>query len=166
LGHISGRAAGPDTEIVVLNEASIYISLAALLVSGGSLLVSLTALRRDRHVVTVRAVAFIVHGAPWLSVTISNHGKRAISISHIFIRPIGKLGMGRNILLDGSGDVRIDVGQSFSLDIKPGDPVCCWSAEQELDYLIVEVEDALGKRYKARFPKTLRWKRFRRRFHI
>ena len=148
------------------NTSALWISLAALLVSVCSFLVSLTSLRRDSHLVTARAVAFIMQGAPWLSVTVSNHGKRPISIAHIFVRPFGKPGMGRNIRLDGAGDVRIDVGQSFSLEIRPGDPICCWSSAEELNFLDVEIQDALGKNYSAAFPKSLRWKRLRRRLHF
>jgi hypothetical protein len=123
----------------------------ALLVSVVSLVISFTALLRDRHVVRARAVAF---GRPekWnLSVTVINSGKRPISITNVTIRPPDSPGISRGFLHNGSA-ARIEVGASASTEIMPGDPLYCWGSDSPYHYEIT-VEDAIGKTYKAKFPR-------------
>ena len=138
----------------------------ALLTSVTSLVVSLTALMRDRHVVRARAVAFGSPTTNWnLSVTVMNSGKRPISVTHLTVRRRGMPGVSRNFLANGDS-ARIEVGESATTNIKPGDPVYCWGSSSPYGYEIY-VEDALGKSYKAAFPRGIGIRsltsRFRRR---
>ena len=127
----------------------------ALLISIGSLVVALTALMRDRHVVRARAVAFGSATTNWnLSVTVMNGGKRAISKTQVTVRRPGMPGVSRGFLANGS-PARIEVGDSASTDIVPGDAVYCWGSGDPYDYEVF-VDDALGKKYKASFPRGIR----------
>lgn len=134
----------------------------ALLISTASLVVSLTALRRDRHVVRARAVAFGSPTTNWnLSVTVMNGGKRAISVTHLTVRQPGMPGVSRSFLENGS-PARIEVGESATTNIVPGDPVYCWGSGNPYGYEVY-VEDALGKKYRATFLRGIRISRRRRR---
>jgi hypothetical protein len=136
----------------------------ALLISIASLVVSLTALMRDRHLVRARAVAF---GSPTtnqnLSVTVMNSGKRAISVTHLTVRQPGMPGVSRCFRVNG-GQARIEVGESATTNIVPGDPVYCWESGNPYRYEVY-VQDALGKNYRAFFPHDSLASRFRRRLH-
>lgn len=122
----------------------------ALIISAASLMVSILGLYRDRHVVRARAVAITPsNGLPELNISVSNSGKRAISINHVLLRPPGHPGLYVNFLPNGQN--RIDVGESRSCQIRPiGLPVT-WTTVQDLHRLDVYVVDAIGKRYKATF---------------
>ena len=129
------------------------VATLALLISLLSLTLSFINLVRDRHVVRVRATPF------WktkntltpdgVEVTVSNHGKRPISISRIYAQQHGLPVVGRSFPVLSNEDVRIEVGQSASTRIVAGDPLFCWSNVGEFRLCRFVVEDALGKRYKV-----------------
>ena len=124
------------------------IAYLALLASLISLIVSFLTLNRDRHVVSVRAVPVEdPKGTCNLHVTVSNSGKRPISINHVLIRPSGSPGLFVNFA--PSGQNRIDVGESRSCQISPTELPTTWSSVRELRRLDVYVQDALGKQHKA-----------------
>ena len=100
--------------------------------------------------VRVRAVAVVASdGVPELNVTVSNSGKRAISINHVLLRPPGHPGLFLNFSTNGQN--RVDVGESRSCQIRPSGLPVTWSTLLELHRLDVFVEDAVGKRHKAIF---------------
>lgn len=122
----------------------------ALIISAASLMVSILGLYRDRHVVRARAVAITPsNGLPELNISVSNSGKRAISINHVLLRPPGHPGLYVNFLPNGQN--RIDVGESRSCQIRPIGLPMTWTTVQDLHRLDVYVVDAIGKRYKATF---------------
>lgn len=131
----------------------------ALIVSAASLMVSIVSLHRDRHVVRARAVAITpLSGLPELNISVSNGGKRAISINHVLLQPPGHPGLYLNFLQAGQN--RIDVGESRSCQIRPTSLPVKWNTVQELHSLDVYVVDAIGKRYKATFNgkrRALSW---------
>lgn len=118
----------------------------ALLISIVSLVISLTLLMRDRHVVRPGAVAFGSRPTTnWnLSVTVMNSGKRAISVSHMTVRKPGMPGFSRTFLANGSS-ARIEEGGTPTTNIVPGDPVSRWGSGSPYGYKVY-VEDALGKK--------------------
>lgn len=127
-----------------------HIAILALLVSAASLGISILALVGDRHMIQVRAVAVVgLDGIPDLDVTVSNSGKRAISINHVLIRTAGHPGLYINF--SSKGNNRIDVGDSRNCRICPQDLPVTWSTVEELHKLEVFVEDAIGQRHKAVF---------------
>jgi hypothetical protein len=124
------------------------VALFALFISFCSLIVSVLSLHRDRHVVRARAAVVISpNGSPELNISVSNSGKRAISINHILLRPPDHPGMYINFLTPGEN--RIDVGQSKSCQIHPTGLPVTWKTVQDLQKIDVYVVDAVGKRYKA-----------------
>ncbi|WP_139163039.1 hypothetical protein [Desulfonatronum thiosulfatophilum] len=126
------------------------IAYFALLSSIVSLVVSFLNLYRDRHVVRVRAVAVMdLNGVPELNVSVSNCGKRAISINHVLLRPPGHPGLYLNFSPNGQN--RVDVGESRSCQIHPAGLPVKWATLQELHSINVYVEDAVGKQHKATF---------------
>ena len=130
--------------------AADHIAYLALLASLVSLVVSFLALYRDRHEVRARADAVIdLQGVCNLLVSVSNSGKRPISINHVLIRPPGHPGMYVNF--SSNGQNRVDVGESRGCEISPiGLPVT-WASLEELRSLEVFVADAVGKLHKATF---------------
>lgn len=127
------------------------IAYLALMVSVASLVVSFMTLYRDRHVVRVRAVSFFdTQGVCNLQVTVSNSGRRPISINHVLLRPPGHPGL--YLAFAPNGQNQVDVGESKSCQISPiGLPISVWTTLEELHKCKVFVEDAIGKQHKARF---------------
>ncbi|MBB3825079.1 hypothetical protein [Xanthomonas arboricola] len=124
------------------------IAYLALLASVISLIVSFLTLYRDRHVVSVRAVPVEDPiGIYNLNISVSNSGKRPISINHVLIRPSGEPGLFVNFAPHGQN--RIDVGESRSCQISPTGLPISWSSIRELRKLDVYVQDAIGKQHKA-----------------
>lgn len=127
-----------------------YVAYLALIVSLFSLVVSFLTLYRDRHVVRARADAVVdLQGVCHLLVSVSNSGKRPISITHVLLRPPSHPGMFVNF--SPSGSVRLDVGESKGCQINPTGLPVTWSNIEELRRLEVFVDDAVGKRHKATF---------------
>lgn len=130
--------------------ATEQIAYLALFVSIASLVVSFLNLYRDRHVVRVRAVAVVgLDGVPELNVSVSNSGKRPISITHVLLRPPRHPGLYLNFAANGQN--RVDVGESRSCQIRPTGLPVTRSTLRELHSLDVYVKDAVGKLHKATF---------------
>lgn len=124
------------------------IAYLALLTSVISLVVSFLALYRDRHEISVRAVPFeSENGINSLHVSVSNSGRRPISITHVLLRPPGKPGL--SLSFSPEGACRIDVGEVRSCNISPTGLRVSWSNITELRGLHVFVHDAIGKNHKA-----------------
>lgn len=131
------------------------IAQVAVIISTIALVVSMYGILRDRHRVKARGVAF---GGPGiqsnLSITVSNSGKRPISIVHLSIQRPGHPRLFRPFL-NGS-DARIEVGASASTSVMPGDALYCWSSVEELYSYEAAVHDALGRSYKVKYPRGTR----------
>jgi hypothetical protein len=124
------------------------IAYLALLTSVISLVVSFLTLYRDRHEISVRAVPFESGiGVYGLHVSVSNSGRRPISVTHVLLRPPGKPGLFLNFSPEGA--CRIDVGEVRSCNISPTGLPVSWSNITELRGLDVFVQDAIGKKHKA-----------------
>lgn len=127
-----------------------HVAYLALLASLVSLVVSFLTLYRDRHVVRATADAVInLQGVCNLIVSVSNSGKRPISINHVLIRPPGHPGMYINFSPNGQN--RVDVGESRGCEICPTGLPITWANIEELHCLKVYVADAVGKLHKAPF---------------
>lgn len=127
-----------------------YISYLALITAVVSLIVSFVSLHRDRHVVTVRAVPIeLEKGVLCLHVSVSNGGKRPISITHVLLRPEGKPGLYLNFAPEGFA--RVDVGEVRSCTVNPQGLPVTWTNAVELRKLKISVEDALGKKHDAKW---------------
>lgn len=130
-----------------------YVSYLALLTAIVSLVVSFLALHRDRHIVNVRAVPVgNLDGTFNLNVSVSNSGKRPISINHVLLKPKGHPGL--YLAFSEGENKKIDVGESKSCQIDPRQlngqlQQFSWENVQELRELEVFVQDAIGKRHKA-----------------
>ena len=121
----------------------------ALVISVLSLIISLINMMRDRHVVS--ASSRIVPGMGKcgdLQVTVSNGGKRSISITHIALSK-----RNHQFLVDFSlnGPSRIDVGDSQTTRLPSQNPFISWNSGEELRKMKIHVVDALGKFHRARF---------------
>ncbi|MEC4723319.1 hypothetical protein RY831_29630 [Noviherbaspirillum sp. CPCC 100848] len=124
------------------------ISYLALLTSVASLVVSFLVLYRDRHVVSVRAVPVeISAGVYSLHVSVSNSGRRPISVTHVLLVPPQQPGFSMNF--GPNGTERIDVGERYSTTIDPAGLPTSWSTVGELRRFKVFVQDAVGKKHKA-----------------
>lgn len=131
--------------------SSDYIAYLALLTSIVSLVVSFLALYKDRHVVKARGSIFGTPNEPekWnLSISVSNGGKRPISVCFITVRPKGMPGM--SILFSEGGSVPIEVGGSAVANIMAGTPAALWSNPAEIAACDIFVQDALGKDHVVR----------------
>lgn len=127
-----------------------HIAYLALLASLVSLVVSFLALHRDQPVVRASADAVIdLQGVCHLTVSVSNSGKRPISINHVLIRPRGHPGTYINFSADGRN--RVDVGESRGCQISPLVLPVTWANIEQLHALEVFVADAIGKLHKANF---------------
>tara|TARA_B100001059_G_scaffold214594_1_gene231476 strand:+ start:192 stop:614 length:423 start_codon:yes stop_codon:yes gene_type:complete len=133
--------------------SSEYISYLALLTAIVSLVVSFLALHRDRHVVRVRAVPIgNIDGTFNLNVSVSNSGKRPISINHVLLKPKDHPGL--FLAFSENGNNKIDVGESKSCQVDPRQlkgqlQKFTWRTVQELRAIEVYVQDAIGKKHKA-----------------
>jgi len=127
------------------------ISYLALLASIVSLIVSFLTLYRDRHVISVRAVPIgNSNGSFDLNISVSNSGKRPISINNVLLKPSNHPGL--FLAFAPNGQNRIDVGDSRSCQITSSSlsnlPVS-WSSVKELRSFEIYVQDAIGKKHKA-----------------
>ena len=130
------------------------ISYLALLTSLVSLVVSFLTLYRDRHEVAARAVPIEQSDGTFsLYVTVANHGRRLISIAHVVLERSGSpalfLNFGRN------GQAKIEGGDSQTCAIAPNGLPLNWSNAEELRGIEVSVQDALGKKHRAKWEHTL-----------
>jgi hypothetical protein len=126
------------------------IAYLALLVSVVSAIMSFIALYRDRHVVRVLADALIDQaGICHLLVSVSNSGRRPISINHILIRPPNHPGVYINFSRDNQN--RVDVGDSKGCQISPVNLPVTWSNIEELHTFKIYAADAVGKLHRATF---------------
>lgn len=129
---------------------STEIAYFALLVSLLSLIVSFLTLHRDRHVLRAWAVPIQESdGLVYLQVTVSNSGKRPVSITHVLLRPAGHPGL----FLDFApkGHCKIDVGESRGCRIAPTGLPVTWSSVKEVRQIGIHVQDALGKLHRVRW---------------
>lgn len=129
------------------------ISALALVVSIGSAIVSVVALRRDRHIIKARSTAWEDQPGKWaLTVTVSNAGRRPVSIAFVTVNVPNIGPRTRQFTANGNGNVRLDVGESTSTSvIFPSDKLAMWTSLDELRASKVLVQDALGKNYAALF---------------
>jgi hypothetical protein len=129
------------------------ISYLALLTSVVSLVVSFLTLYRDRHAVTARAVPFQqTDGTYSLHVTVANHGKRPIMVTHVLLKRPGDSGLSLNF--EPNEGNKIDVGESRSCAISSKGLPTSWSSSEELRSMEVSVIDALGKKHRAKWVGT------------
>jgi hypothetical protein len=124
------------------------IAYLALLTSFVALVVSFLTLYRDRHVISVRAVPVETStGVYSLHVTVSNSGRRPISVTHVLLVPPGHPGLYVNF--GPTGSERIDVGESRGITISPIGLPISWKGVHELREFRVSVQDAIGKKHRA-----------------
>jgi hypothetical protein len=126
--------------------SSDYIAYLALLTSIISLVVSFLTLHRDRHVVKARGSIYETTNEPekWnLSISVSNAGKRPISVSFVTVRPKGMSGI--SVPFSEGGSVSIEVGGSAVANIMAGTPAALWRNPTEIADCDIFVQDALGK---------------------
>lgn len=136
-----------------------HVAYLALLTSLVSLVVSFLTLYRDRHVVRATADAEIdLQGICHLLVSVSNSGRRPISVNFVLLRPPSHPGIFVNF--SPTGPVRLDVGESKGCRINPTGLPITWRHLEELRRFEVFVDDAIGRRYRATFTgNNDRWSR-------
>jgi len=128
------------------------IAYLALLTSVVSLVVSFVTLRRDRHVISVRAVPIeLTQGIFHLHISVSNSGRRPISVTHVSLQPPGKDGL--SLEFSPQGACRIDVGEVRACSINPMGLPVSWASVAELRTFQIFVLDAVGKKHKAAWQK-------------
>ena len=130
--------------------SSDYIAYLALLTSIVSIVISFVALHRDKHVVNAKGSIFGSPNDPekWnLSISVSNSGKREISMSFVIVRPKGE--PGKSLPFSPDGPIKIDVGGSAAMNILAGDSAALWDNPVDISALDIFVQDALGKDHRV-----------------
>lgn len=131
---------------------SVVLSIIALVISGLSLVISFIALHRDKYSIQARAVP-VQQGSSNtynLELTVSNEGRRPVSITHVYLVPPPNPhtpGLFLPFALDG--DNRIAEFDNKKRVIEPQGLPITWTTADELRLFTIYVEDAVGKRHKA-----------------
>ena len=131
----------------------LYISIISFLISLLAVFISFVALLRDRHKVKVVVVPTIGEREISAQVTVQNHGKRPIAITHAAVNKVGQPRHMRMFIRKPESDVRVEEGQSEHTQIKSGDILHIWTTFEELCQCEFAVLDALGKWHKAKRVK-------------
>lgn len=124
------------------------IAYLALIVSIVALIINFVSLYRDKHVIQARRSLYTdsVESGIWnVSISVSNSGKRPITICFITVRIKG--GSGVSVPFSNSGPVSIDVGEVATANIEGGKGAGVWHSLEELKECEIFVEDALGEKH-------------------
>lgn len=124
----------------------------ALCISLFSLLVSLFNLVRDRHVIKAHGSVFERHdkkGVYCLSISVSNSGKRPVSISFVLVRKKGVPGNFFDFTSGGKTPIEVDVGQCATMVLRGPVHNRDWNSGKEIREYKIYVVDALGKKHRV-----------------